>query len=990
MEPLIFLGFATLIIFFTLAKKDFIKSVLYLSFLLPLDNRIYFNWGFERASPIRWAVAGIAVYYLWDLYRRGGLKNISGEIKKSVKTDNNFFLLFIVLLIRSASIFWSKEVFSSVGLVLFFVETVVMYLLLVKASCIGKKSFLKQALVYYLLAAFLASLWSFVQLYFYKFQDRVLPGVWPLIDRPVRIGSFFWDINHFGVYISVIIPLALSSIFSRKIVNLSLKKRVLVLVVLLLAFFMTLSRSAWIGLGFGILVYLILIIKKRLFKQSISLVFTGVLLLSAFFLLTGIFYPELLKQLQNRFLSIHTSYRVWDDSINAHSALARGSWEILGNYPIFGGGYGSFNTRFRETSASLEYFGLDPTFNEKIPAHSIWFEPLASTGFLGAVPFFLFVVSIFILLFKAYRRSKFKEDILVSASLISGLFAISLSGIFYSYNLEFFYYYLFLCGFWGFYNVKKYPISNYLAIILTLLITVSGSLVFYKLGKTSLIDWDESIYAQVSRNIIRDVGDPFGLVWREDLYLDNGSHWFEKPPLYMWLTSFSYIVFGVNEFSARFFSGLSGIAGVIALYFFGKDMFGKKVGLISALVLATTMHWVFQSRNGTLDAMASLWILASMGSFFKALTDSSKWKWVGVFLGLTLMTKSALVLIPIASIFLYVLYTKAVLKNSFQPRLYLTAVFWFFAIGFPWHLIEYTRYGKEFFDSYFIYHILNRSSGIEGHQNDLFWYITVIKVWFRHWFVILIPAMFLVISKITSKKSSRVESGKFAFLVIWILVTFLIFSFSVSKIQWYILPAYPALSLVVGYFLVKLFDYFTKLEILNSKLEILNYKRLTRILFCFYTIALISLSSLLLYFWRDMFLLEDYNKNIKAVGDVLKESRDRKYFLPRGVPVYYYDLPPGPTMFYIKRYTRKVGKYALRDMVTSNDGKSFMAVTKLSTYNDILSGGDVNTHTMIYLQKGDIVLFGKDWKDTREPMLDQNYEVPEEIYDPFFFEKTLF
>jgi len=59
--------------------------------------------------------------------------------------------------------------------------------------------------------------------------------------------------------------------------------------------------------------------------------------------------------------------------------------------------------------------------------------------------------------------------------------------------------------------------------------------IFYGLGNESLYDWDEAIYAQISKEMILN-NNYLTLHW-------NYEPWFEKPPLLMWITALFFQCF---------------------------------------------------------------------------------------------------------------------------------------------------------------------------------------------------------------------------------------------------------------------------------------------------------------------------------------------------------------------------------------------------------------------------------------------------------------
>src|SRR5215211_3367672 len=99
-------------------------------------------------------------------------------------------------------------------------------------------------------------------------------------------------------------------------------------------------------------------------------------------------------------------------------------------------------------------------------------------------------------------------------------------------------------------SVERSFLARLLWTVLSLLVVAFALL--WKLGAGSLAAWDEAIYAQVSKEIVQG-GEWLTLHWQY-------ANWFEKPPLFMWITAAFYRVLGVNEFAARLPSAISGLA----------------------------------------------------------------------------------------------------------------------------------------------------------------------------------------------------------------------------------------------------------------------------------------------------------------------------------------------------------------------------------------------------------------------------------------------
>lgn len=67
------------------------------------------------------------------------------------------------------------------------------------------------------------------------------------------------------------------------------------------------------------------------------------------------------------------------------------------------------------------------------------------------------------------------------------------------------------------------------------------------------------------------------------------------PPLYYFLLHF-WMYIGKTEFILRSFSAVAGVFSVAMIYLVGKELFNKKVGLIGALLLATSPFHVWASQ----------------------------------------------------------------------------------------------------------------------------------------------------------------------------------------------------------------------------------------------------------------------------------------------------------------------------------------------------------------------------------------------------------
>ncbi len=402
---------------------DTTKLLLYLLvFTIPLNNRVVFTLGIDRLLPVR-----VVLLVLLAVSCRKLLKGL-----KNLRNDKIGLVLVLLWFVRLISLVRTQNLANSLGLLAFYSSMVGLYFVLKSIFEERGREFVLRILKLYLFVGILTGVVSIIQYIFYK-CGIILPAVWPTEYQPVRIGSTFWDINHYAAYLLTILPpLAAFAIFRKKTIFWS------GLAFALLVFGMTLSRSAWIAFALSIFLMLVLLFFRKYFTEAKPLfLFLG---LATVIILLGVIFFDL--PVADRLLTFFDVYN--NDAIKAHALILEGGFEIFKKFPILGGGYGGFNERFRQTAIAPLYFQKDPVAWAHLPAHSIWMETLAETGIIG---FGLYTALMFLILktvWKAVARAENRFLSILNIATFSSLVGLLLSGIFYSYNLEFFWFFIFL------------------------------------------------------------------------------------------------------------------------------------------------------------------------------------------------------------------------------------------------------------------------------------------------------------------------------------------------------------------------------------------------------------------------------------------------------------------------------------------------------------------------------------------------------------------
>ncbi|MFZ4793457.1 MAG: phospholipid carrier-dependent glycosyltransferase [Blastocatellia bacterium] len=325
---------------------------------------------------------------------------------------------------------------------------------------------------------------------------------------------------------------------------------------------------------------------------------------------------------------------------------------------------------------------------------------------------------------------------------------------------------------------------------------LSFFLLIFGTWKLPLIGPDEPRYAEIGR-VMALTGD-----WITPRL--GGIDWFEKPALTYWLVAGGFKLFGESEFTARIGIGLTGMLGVLLLYFAGTRFRSARFGYLSAAVLVSSGMWIGFSRVATFDLPLAVAIELAMIAWLlwdRAETRRARvvyWSLFGLALGLAMLAKGLVgILFPVIIVGVHSILTGK-LKRLLDPARILAAGAIFLATSSLWYGPMIARHGRLFIDEFFIAHHFQRYLTNQYRHPQPFWFFVFVAVagCFPWIYPLLVRA-----GGLRNRWRSLLadETDRFElFTWLWALIPIIFFSFSGSKLPGYILPVFPPLAMIIA------------------------------------------------------------------------------------------------------------------------------------------------------------------------------------------------
>jgi 4-amino-4-deoxy-L-arabinose transferase-like glycosyltransferase len=278
----------------------------------------------------------------------------------------------------------------------------------------------------------------------------------------------------------------------------------------------------------------------------------------------------------------------------------------------------------------------------------------------------------------------------------------------------------------------------------------------------------------------------------------EGKPFFDKPILSYWLMAAAMKAFGPTATAGRLVPVLAAVGLVLATAWLGRLLFDRHSALAGAVVLSTTLAFLSFARVAMSDMLLAL--LSTLGVALAVLAHRPGAPGVvipllGAVAGLGFATKGPIaVLIPGVAILLLLADGRR-LPQAASARTIALAALAFLVLGFGWFVLVYQRLGTGPLAYFFLRENLERFAAQTYDTGKPPWfygpiYLALGLPWS--------PFLPLAAARLLGRGADAEARRSARLLVLWPLIVLVPLSLSRGKLDYYLLPLFPAVSLLIG------------------------------------------------------------------------------------------------------------------------------------------------------------------------------------------------
>ena len=344
-----------------------------------------------------------------------------------------------------------------------------------------------------------------------------------------------------------------------------------------------------------------------------------------------------------------------------------------------------------------------------------------------------------------------------------------------------------------------------------LIVLAAGAiLLFTGLGRADLFNPDEPREAEMAREMLVS-GDR--VVPRL-----NGEPFLEKPPLFYWLVVGAYrAAGGPSEAAARAVPAIAGLLCLLVTWRMARRMLGEETGLLAALILLTGFESFWIARRTLIDMPMTLAILLAIDALHRVVTAERRAPRAAVLtcigaLAAALLFKGVIgAAIPGLAVLGWLLW-RLDLSPLWRRGILAAGLAALVPVAL-WIKALYAALGPEAVREFVLVNNVHRFTGgaAKGHDNPVWYYLPAIVTDFFPW-SLLLPFALVAAARAAwriapwapaANEAEGREREALRDLLVWFLLPLAVLSLASTKRGLYLLPVYPAASILCGWWLAR-------------------------------------------------------------------------------------------------------------------------------------------------------------------------------------------
>lgn len=321
---------------------------------------------------------------------------------------------------------------------------------------------------------------------------------------------------------------------------------------------------------------------------------------------------------------------------------------------------------------------------------------------------------------------------------------------------------------------------------LALLVLLAVPVLFTAQG-LPLLDPDEGLYAGIAQSMVT-TGD-----WMLPHF--NGLPYLEKPPLYFWAAALTLRFDPSSEVAVRIWSALAALGTVLLAWRMGRRLYGPAAGVMAGVALTTTVGYALYVRKASTDFAFVFCLTLALYGFLRdaARPEAGTARFLLFYVGsaLALLSKGLIGLVfPVVIVATTLMLVRGIACRELNLARGLAV---FTALALPWHALMAWRDPALFWFYVVDNQILRFLDARAFVEDDVpvgtLAFVALSFIWAFPWsvFALARPA-----------PSATPAARWRPLMLVWLVAVLVFFAVSRSKLEYYAVPAFPAVAVLAG------------------------------------------------------------------------------------------------------------------------------------------------------------------------------------------------